>query len=77
MAIMKGTKKAFVGEINADGVATQLELENALTNHISNYHVGGGVLPTGWKDNIVTLNAGNMGDPSYSPIFADSGNGIW
>lgn len=23
------------------------------------------------------MNAGNIGDPSYSPIFADSGNGIW
>lgn len=76
MAIMKGTKKSFVDEINADGVATQLELENALSTHVANYH-DSVTLPAGWKDNIVTLNAGNMGDPSHSPIFADSGNGIW
>ncbi len=75
MAIMKGTKKSIVSEINADGVTTQLELENAISDHISTHHTGS--LPTGWKDNVVSLNAMNMGDPSYSPIFADSGNGIW
>ena len=61
--------------MNTDGVTTQLELESAISSHIFTRH--NGTLPTGWKDNVVNLNAGNMGDPSYSPIFADLGNGIW
>lgn len=38
MAIMKGTKKSIVNEMNADGVTTQLELESAISSHISTHH---------------------------------------
>jgi len=44
MAVVnRSTKIGYVNEVNTSGVATQVELDDAIQNHINTYHKNGGI----------------------------------
>jgi len=71
--------RSFRDEDLTTEAEAQQFINTAITGHLDEFHGGGNGsnLPIGWKDNVITLNAGNTGNPNKSPLFADSGNGIW
>ena len=49
----RGVKREYVEELNLEGVATQKEMDDAFTEHITNEHNLGAILPEATSDNQI------------------------
>jgi len=75
MAIIRpGMNKEYYEEILSSGVVTETEFTDRSNQHLGTYHRQG---DTGWKDNIIPFERVKTGELVNSPLWVDTGNGLY
>jgi len=68
----RGIKASYAEEMNQEGIATQVEMEEAFTEHIANDHTAEGLLPTPEEDNQILKSWVNDDDElAWTVVAAD------